>query len=90
MMLMRRQKGLDSKASGTRQRGGALKAIQLELPDKLAETLDTIVKQGWFRSEEEVLRFALLEFLRGHRLEVLEQFQRDDIAWALRQKDATA
>jgi Arc/MetJ-type ribon-helix-helix transcriptional regulator len=67
-----------------------LKAIQLELPDKLAETLDTIVKQGWFRSEEEVLRFALLEFLRGHRLEVLEQFQRDDIAWALRQKDATA
>ncbi len=67
-----------------------MKAIQLELPDKLAEALDTIVKQGWFRSEEEVLRFALLEFLRGHRLEVLEQFQRDDIAWALRQKDATA
>ena len=66
-----------------------MKAIQLELPDKLAEALDTMVKQGWFRSEEEVLRFALLEFLRGHRLGVLEQFQRDDIAWALEQKDAT-
>ena len=27
---------------------------------------DTTVQQGWFRSEEEVLRFALLEFLRRH------------------------
>ena len=66
-----------------------MKAIQLELPDKLAEVLDTMVKQGWFRSDEEVVRFALLEFLRRHRLEALEQFQRDDIAWALQQKDAT-
>ena len=65
-----------------------MKAIQLELPDKLAEALDTMVQQGWFRNEEEVLRFALLEFLRGHRLDMLEQFQREDIAWALRQKDA--
>ena len=47
-----------------------------------------IVQQGWFRSEEEVLRFALLEFLRRHPLELYEQFQREDIAWALRQKDA--
>ena len=47
-----------------------------------------MVQQSWFRSEEEVLRFALLEFLRRHRLELHEQFQRDDIAWSLRQKDA--
>jgi Arc/MetJ-type ribon-helix-helix transcriptional regulator len=65
-----------------------MKSIQIELPDKLAEALDTMVQQGWLRSEEEVLRFALLEFLRRHRLELHEQFQRDDIAWALRQKDA--
>jgi len=63
-------------------------SIQIELPDKLAEALDTMVQQGWFRSEEEVLRLALLEFLRRHRLELHEQFQRDDIAWSLRQKDA--
>jgi Arc/MetJ-type ribon-helix-helix transcriptional regulator len=63
-------------------------SIQIELPDKLAEALDTMVQQGWFRSEEEVLLLALLEFLRRHRLELREQFQRDDIAWSLRQKDA--
>jgi len=65
-----------------------MKSMQIELPDKLAEVLDSIVQQGWFRNEEEVLRFALLEFLRRHPLELTEQFQREDIAWALRQKDA--
>jgi Arc/MetJ-type ribon-helix-helix transcriptional regulator len=61
---------------------------QVELPDKLAEVLDTLVQQGWFRSEAKILRFALLEFLRRQHLALHEQFQRDDIAWALRQKDA--
>ncbi len=65
-----------------------MKSIQIELPDKLAEALDTMVQQGWFHSEAEALRCALIEFLRWHRLELHEQFQRDDIAWALRQKDA--
>ena len=65
-----------------------MKSIQIELPDKLVEVLDTVVQQCWFRSEEEVLRFALLEFLRRHPLALDEQFQREDIAWALRQKDA--
>jgi Arc/MetJ-type ribon-helix-helix transcriptional regulator len=65
-----------------------MKSIQIELPEKLAHELDMLVQQGWFRSEEEAIRFALLEFLRRHRLELLEQFQRDDIAWALRRKDA--
>jgi hypothetical protein len=27
---------------------------------------------------------ALVEFMRRHRFALLEQFQRDDIAWALR------
>jgi hypothetical protein len=47
-----------------------------------------LVRQGWFHSEEEAIRFALLEFLRRHPLELLEQFHREDINWALRQKDA--
>jgi Arc/MetJ-type ribon-helix-helix transcriptional regulator len=65
-----------------------MKSIQIELPDKLVEAVDMMIQQGWFHSEEEVLRFALLEFLRRQRLELHERFQRDDIAWALRQKDS--
>jgi Arc/MetJ-type ribon-helix-helix transcriptional regulator len=65
-----------------------MKSIQIELPEKLVAVLDTIVQQGWFRSEEEVLRLALFEFLRRHPLALTEQFQREDITWARRQKDA--
>ena len=66
-----------------------MKSIQIELPEQLAQELETLIQRGWFHSEEEAIRFALLEFMQRHRLELLEQFQRDDIAWALRQKDST-
>ena len=65
-----------------------MKSVQVELPDKLAEEINSLVKAGWFQSEAEVVRLALVEFMRRHRLELMERFQREDIAWALRQKEA--
>jgi Arc/MetJ-type ribon-helix-helix transcriptional regulator len=64
-----------------------MKSIQIELPEKLAQALEALIEQGWFPNEEEAIRFALLEFMQGDRFELLEQLQREDIAWALRQKD---
>ena len=65
-----------------------MKSIQVELPEKLAQELDAMVKKGWFKNEAEAVRLALLEFVRLHRLELLERFQREDIAWAVKQKGA--
>jgi Arc/MetJ-type ribon-helix-helix transcriptional regulator len=67
-----------------------MKAIQVEIPDKLAAEIETYVKTGWFSSEAEVIRAALIEFVRRNRVELLERFMRDDIQWALRQKGSTA
>ncbi len=66
-----------------------MKPLEVEIPDKLAEELDAIVKAGWFSSEAEVVRWALLEFVRRYHFELLERFQREDIAWALKQKEAS-
>lgn len=66
-----------------------MKCINIELPDKLAQELDAMIQAGWFSDEAEVVRMALLEFVRRHRLELLERFQREDIAWALKQKGTT-
>lgn len=63
-----------------------MKVVRLELPDKLAEELNLLVESGWFKSEEEAIRLALVEFVRRHRAELLERFQREDIAWALKQR----
>lgn len=60
-------------------------SLQIELPNHLAATLQQMVQNGWFQNEQEVVRFALIEFMRRHQAELTEQFQREDIAWALGQ-----
>ena len=64
-----------------------MKSIKVELPDGLAQELDAMVKAGWFSNEAEAMRLALREFVRRNRLELLERFQREDIAWTLKQKE---
>ena len=63
-----------------------MKAITVEVPDKAAAEIDRYVRAGWFTSEAEVVRVAILDFVRRNRVELLERFMREDIAWALKQK----
>ncbi len=56
--------------------------IVVEIPDKLAAEMQPYLKRGWFVSEQELLRAALRDFLRRNRLELIERFQEEDIAWA--------
>jgi Arc/MetJ-type ribon-helix-helix transcriptional regulator len=63
-----------------------MKAIQVELPEKLAAEIEAYVKTGWFNSEAEVIRAALMDFVRRNRVDLLDRFMRDDIEWALKQK----
>ncbi len=67
-----------------------MKAIQVEVPDKLAGEIEAYVKSGWFGSEAEVVRAALLEFVRRNRMDLLEGFMLDDIRWAVSQKETAA
>jgi len=64
----------------------AMKTLRVELPDDLVAHLEYVVEQGWFTGESEVIRLAVAEFLKSHRYALLEQHQREDIAWALQQK----
>ena len=70
--------------------GDGMKSFQVDMPDKLAEELDGLVRDGWFHSEAEAVRAAVQEFLRHHRSELMENAHREDIAWALRQKGRSA
>ena len=67
-----------------------MKAVQLELPDKLAAEIEAYVNAGWFGSEGEVIRAALMDFVKRHRIDLLERFMRDDIEWALKIKGSPA
>lgn len=63
-----------------------MKTLEIHLPGPLAEKIAALVEAGWFASEEELARLALSEFLRHQGFQLQEQFQRDDIQWALRLK----
>ena len=67
-----------------------MKAIQVELPEKLAAEIHVYVNAGWFDSEGEVVRAALIDFVKRHRIDPLERFMRDDIDWALKVKGTPA
>lgn len=60
-----------------------MKSLNVELPDRLAEEITRMVREGWFQSENELVRTALFEFLRARRTELQERFHREDIAWAV-------
>jgi Arc/MetJ-type ribon-helix-helix transcriptional regulator len=62
--------------------------VQVELPEKTAQALDALVKNGWFTDRADAIRLALIEFLGRNRLALMEQFQEEDIRWALDQKKA--
>jgi len=66
-----------------------MKTIQVKVNDRLAKELDALVQDGFFETEEEAVRFALIEFIRSREPALLERFQREDIAWALKQKKAS-
>ena len=64
--------------------------LEVALPDRLAKQLKDLVEQGWFLSEAELARQALSDFLHQRRFELQEQFQREDIQWALSLKEGKA
>jgi len=62
-----------------------MKRLEVDVPDALAREVEQAVRSGWFGSEEEAVRVALLDFVQRQRFALVECQQRDDLAWALRQ-----
>lgn len=64
-----------------------MKTIQAELPEKLYEQLKSLVDEGWFTTEKDLIIEALRRFLESHKPGLMEQFVREDTQWGLYGKD---
>ena len=62
-----------------------MKTVVVELPDRITTEIGTLVENGWFANETEIIQTALWEFMRRNRLALAGQFKRADIAQALQQ-----
>lgn len=67
-----------------------MKSLSIDLPDQIAAELQDLVTAGWFINQDELVRLAIMEFLKNHRLQLMEKFQMEDIEWALQQQRADA
>ncbi len=65
-----------------------MEVLQVPIPDSILAELDSLIQKGWFSDREEIVRLALLDFIHTHRFALQERFQREDIAWALQQKES--
>lgn len=64
-----------------------MKTIQTEIPEQLYNKARALVKEGWFRDEQDIFSEAIRRFLDSHRSELMEKFVRDDVEWGLRGSD---
>lgn len=60
--------------------------LAVDLPEKISAEVTRYVADGWFASEAELVRAAVRDFLQRHPTDLLERYQRDDIAWAVSQR----
>ena len=60
-----------------------MKQLKVAIPDQLYRQMGTLVKQGWFRDQDEILNLALRKFLNTNRPEMLERFFHEDMEWWL-------
>ena len=57
--------------------------IRTTLPTRLAEQMETLIREGWFPNADVLIAEALRRFLDTHRAELMERFIREDVEWGL-------
>ena len=64
-----------------------MKTIQTEVPEQLYKKAQMLVKEGWFRDEQDIFSEAIRRFLDTHRSDLMEKFVREDVEWGLHGQD---
>lgn len=60
-----------------------MKTIQTKMPEELYQKAMALVKEGWFKDEEDIFLEAIRRFLDSHRPALMEKFVLDDMEWGL-------
>ncbi len=59
--------------------------VSLKLPPKLVNSMDELVKEGWYANRGDVVRDALRDKVRQLKLARLEAAIKEDVEWGLSQ-----
>ncbi|MBN2534152.1 MAG: hypothetical protein JXB88_14780, partial [Spirochaetales bacterium] len=56
------------------------------LSDPIFNSIKEYISSGYFKSEDDFMQAVIVEFIRKNKIELMEQFQREDIKWGLENK----
>jgi Arc/MetJ-type ribon-helix-helix transcriptional regulator len=59
-----------------------MNTVAVQIPEQLLHEADEMIHCGLFKSASDVVIAALSEFVRHYRPELMDQYAREDIAWA--------
>ena len=59
-----------------------MNTVAVQVPEQLLKEADEMIHVGLFNSPGEVVIAALSEFVRHYRPQLMEEYAREDIAWA--------
>jgi Arc/MetJ-type ribon-helix-helix transcriptional regulator len=62
-------------------------SIHAEIPDRLVDQAQALVRDGWAANLDEILTDALRRYLDSHSAELEESFIREDVDWGLHGKE---
>ena len=61
--------------------------VTMRIPGMLLRQANKLVDDGWAPNIDTLMSDALQRYVDSHRIELLEQFVRDDVEWGLRGGD---
>ncbi|MBI3753825.1 MAG: CopG family transcriptional regulator [Deltaproteobacteria bacterium] len=64
-----------------------MKSICAQLPDQVYQEVKSLIDKGWFKNEDDIILEALRRFLDIHKIELMENFVREDVEWGLHGKE---
>lgn len=63
-----------------------MKTISAELPEKLFVDMKTVINDGWFSNEDDLIIEAIRRFIDTHQANLTEKFVKEDVEWGLHGK----
>lgn len=61
-----------------------MKSIKVELPPRLREQVEALVRAGWFTKEQDLICEAVRRFVESHPPDAMTQAVWEDVDWGLR------
>ena len=64
-----------------------METIPARVTGRLIVEMDELIKEGWYANRSELIRDAIRQMVKRVKIQMLEQFMKEDVEWGLHGKN---